>query len=174
MEDKFGSLTREDIIKLLNIKPPLVADMPDKKSQVQPNGIDLTIKEISMFSSAGTIAVDNKDRVLSSVSPLIFDGLDRLDLLPGCYLITCNEIVNLPRNIMALAYPRSSLLRCGVSVHTAVWDAGYSGRSQSQMVVYNPQGIRIYRNARFIQLVFFYLNKEVEEGYKGVFQGENT
>lgn len=148
--------------------------MPDKDSQVQPNGIDLTIKDVSMFSSAGTIPVDNKDRVLSSVSPLVFDGLDRLDLLPGCYLITCNEIVNLPRNIMALAYPRSSLLRCGVSVHTAIWDAGYSGRSQSLMVVYNPQGIRIYRNTRFIQLVFFYLSKEVDEGYKGVFQGENT
>ena len=174
MESKIGSLTREDIVKLLNVKPPLVADMPDKDNQIQPNGIDLTIKDVSMFSSAGTISVDNKNRVLSSVSPLVFDGLDRLDLLPGCYLITCNEIVNLPRNIMALAYPRSSLLRCGVSVHTAIWDAGYSGRSQSLMVVYNPQGIRIYRNARFIQLVFFQLSKEVEEGYKGIFQGENT
>ena len=174
MENKIGSLTREDIVKLLNVKPPLVADMPDKDNQIQPNGIDLTIKDVSMFSSAGTISVDNKNRVLSSVSPLVFDGLDRLDLLPGCYLITCNEIVNLPRNIMALAYPRSSLLRCGVSVHTAIWDAGYSGRSQSLMVVYNPQGIRIYRNARFIQLVFFQLSKEVEEGYKGIFQGENT
>ena len=148
--------------------------MPDRDNQVQPNGVDLTIKDVAMFSSAGTIPVDNKDRVLSSVSPLVFDGLDRLDLLPGCYLVTCNEIVNLPRNIMALAYPRSSLLRCGVSVHTAIWDAGYSGRSQSLMVVYNPQGIRIYRDTRFIQLVFFYLSKEVEEGYKGVFQNENT
>jgi dUTP pyrophosphatase len=174
MINKFGSLTREDIISLLKITPPLVADMPDRDNQVQPNGVDLTIKDVAMFSSAGTIPVDNKDRVLSSVSPLVFDGLDRLDLLPGCYLVTCNEIVNLPRNIMALAYPRSSLLRCGVSVHTAIWDAGYSGRSQSLMVVYNPQGIRIYRDTRFIQLVFFYLSKEVEEGYKGVFQNENT
>ncbi len=74
---------------------------------------------------------------------------------------------------MALARPRSSLLRCGVSVHTAVWDAGYSGRSQSLMVVYNPQGFKIHKNSRFMQLVFFYLNGEVTEGYKGIFQGEN-
>lgn len=174
MEEFFGSLTREDIIKLLDIKPPLVSDMPDRDNQVQPNGVDLTIKGISMFSSPGTIALQNKDRVLSSTSNLMYDGLGRLDLLPGCYLVTCNEIVNLPRNIMALAYPRSSLLRCGVSVHTAVWDAGYSGRSQSLMVVYNPQGFRINRNARFIQLVFFRLNNEVEEGYSGIFQRENT
>lgn len=174
MENNIGSLTREDIIELLHTKPPLVADMPDRDNQIQPNGIDLTIKEIAMFSTSGTIALDNKDRVLSAVSSLVFDGLDRLDLLPGCYLVTCNEIVNLPRNVMALAYPRSSLLRCGVSVHTAIWDAGYSGRSQSLMVVYNPQGVRIYKNARFIQLVFFYLNKDVEEGYRGIFQGENV
>jgi dUTP pyrophosphatase len=173
MEDNFGALTREDIIKLMHTKPPLVADMPGRDNQIQPNGVDLTIKDISMFSSVGTISLDNKDRVLSSVSNLVFDGLDRLDLLPGCYLVTCNEIVNLPRNVMALAYPRSSLIRCGVSVHTAIWDAGYSGRSQSLMVVYNPQGLRIYKNARFIQLVFFYLSKDVEEGYKGIFQGEN-
>lgn len=173
MTDYFGSLTREDIVRLLKIKPPLIADMPDKENQIQPNGVDLTIKEISLFSSAGTISAHNKDRVLSSVSNLVFDGMGRMDLLPGCYLVTCNEIVNLPRNIMALAYPRSSLLRCGVSVHTAVWDAGYSGRSQSLMVVYNPLGFRIYRNARFIQLVFFGLSKEVEEGYTGIFQGEN-
>jgi dUTP pyrophosphatase len=173
MDNKSGSLTREDIIRQLNIRPPLVADMPDRENQIQPNGIDLTIKEVSMFSSAGVIPVDNEHRVLSSTSSLVFDGLDRLDLLTGCYLVTCNEIVNLPRNIMAVAYPRSSLLRCGVSVHTAVWDAGYSGRSQSLMVVYNPLGIRIYRNSRFIQLVFFYLSKEVEEGYRGIFQGEN-
>jgi dUTP pyrophosphatase len=93
--------------------------------------------------------------------------------LPGCYLVTYNEVVNLPKNIMALATPRSSLLRCGVSIHSAVWDAGYSGRSQSLMVVYNPQGFRLYRNARIVQMVFFFLSREVPQGYQGVFQGEN-
>jgi dUTP pyrophosphatase len=74
---------------------------------------------------------------------------------------------------MALAMPRSSLLRCGVTVHTAVWDAGYSGRSQSLMVVYNPRGFRLQRNARIVQLVFFRLTQETE-GYQGIYQGENT
>jgi len=64
------------------------------------------------------------------------------------------------------------LLRCGVTVNTAVWDAGYSGRSQSLMVVYNPQGFRIQRNARIVQLVFLRLTHETE-GYRGVYQREN-
>lgn len=166
-------LTRENIVELLQVTPPLVESLTDVEQQLQPNGVDLTVKEVAMLSSPGCISTRNESRVLSVPSPLVFDGLGKLDLLPGPYLVTCNEIVNLPKNIMALAKPRSSLLRCGVSVHTAVWDAGYSGRSQSLMVVYNPQGFRIYKNARFIQLIFFHLAQEVSQGYQGIFQREN-
>ena len=158
---------------MLKAEPPLVENLRDVQQQVQPNGIDLTVKEVALFSSPGSLGLSNESRVLSSTSPLVFDGLGRLDLLPGCYLVTFNEVVNIPKNIMALATPRSSLLRCGVSVHNAVWDAGYSGRSQVLMVVYNQQGFRLHKDARIIQMVFFFLNHEVAEGYRGKFQGEN-
>ncbi len=166
-------LSKEDILEMLKATPPLVESLCDVQQQVQPNGVDLTVKEIALLSSPGSLNLRNEARVLSSTSPLVFDGLGGIDLLPGCYLVTHNEVVNLPKNIMALAMPRSSLLRCGVSIHNAVWDAGYSGRSQSLMVVYNSQGFRLYKNARVVQLVFFRLSHEVAEGYKGMFQGEN-
>jgi dUTP pyrophosphatase len=169
----FGVLSREDILKMLGGSPPLVENLCDTQQQVQPNGIDLTLKEVALFSSSGSLGTGNENRAVSSTSPLVFDGLGRVDLLPGCYLVTYNEVVNLPKNIMALAMPRSSLLRCGVSIHHAVWDAGYSGRSQSLMVVYNPQGFRLYRNARIVQMVFFILSREAAQGYQGMFQGEN-
>ena len=149
-------------------------NLSDIQQQVQPNGIDLTLKEIALFSSPGSLGYVNENRVISGSSPLVFDGLGRMELLPGCYLITYNEVVNIPKNIMALAWPRSSLLRCGVSIHNAVWDAGYSGRSQSLLVVYNQQGFRLHKDARIVQMVFFPLNREVTEGYRGMFQGENT
>jgi dUTP pyrophosphatase len=170
----FGIFSREDILKMLKASPPLLDNLVDIQQQVQPNGIDLTLKEIALLSSSGSLGLSNKSRALSSTSPLVFDGLGRIDLLPGCYLVTYNEVVNIPRNIIALATPRSSLLRCGVSIHSAVWDAGYSGRSQSLMVVYNPRGFRIYRNARIVQMVFFLLSREVSQGYQGIFQGENV
>ncbi|MFP3880396.1 MAG: deoxyuridine 5'-triphosphate nucleotidohydrolase [Dehalococcoidia bacterium] len=168
-----GVLSREDILKMLKASPPLVENLCDAQQQVQPNGIDLTLKEIALLSSPGGLGLNNESRVISTISPLVFDGLGRLDLLPGCYLVTYNEVVNLPRDIMALAAPRSSLLRCGVSIHSAVWDAGYSGRSQSLMVVYSPQGFRVHKNARIIQMVFFLLSRKVARGYGGIFQGEN-
>jgi len=167
-------LSREDILGLLKATPSLLENLHSVEEQVQPNGVDLSVKEVAVFSSPGTLSPQNETRVLSSVSPLVFDGLCGIDLLPGCYLITYNEVVNLPKDIMALAMPRSRILRCGVSVHTAVWDAGYSGRSQSLLVVYNPRGFRLHRDARIVQLVFFRLNREATEGYQGMFQRENV
>jgi dUTP pyrophosphatase len=169
----FGVLPREDILRMMRASPPLVENLCDAEQQVQPNGIDLTLKEVALLSSPGSLGPSNESRALSVTSSLVFDGLDRVDLLAGCYLVTYNEVVNLPKNIMALAMPRSSLLRCGVTINNAVWDAGYSGRSQSLMVVYNPQGFRLYRNARIVQMVFFLLSHEVAQGYQGLFQGEN-
>ena len=167
-----GVLSKKDIEKLQQHKPPLIEDMLDTEEQLQPNGVDLTLRGISMLQSSGKIAVNNSQRVVSDLAPLVFDGLGFIQLMPGIYSITFNEIVNLPRNVMALATPRSSLLRCGVTVNTAVWDAGYCGRSESLLVVYNPQGFRLQKNARIIQLVFFRLDNETE-GYNGKYQREN-
>jgi dUTP pyrophosphatase len=165
-------LSGQDIYCLLNRDPPLVEGWINLEAQLQANGFDLTLREVALPQSAGKITFDNSQRVVSELAPLVFDGLDSMELVPGTYIITYNEAVHLPKNIMALAKPRSSLLRCGVTVHTAVWDAGYSGRSQSLMVVYNPRGFRLERNARIVQLVFFELTGETE-GYRGTYQGEN-
>ncbi len=166
-------LSQQDIHRLLNCEASLIEGWINLEEQVQTNGFDLTLREVAMPHSAGRITVLNNQRQVSDLAPLVFDGMGFMNLMPGAYTITYNEVVNLPRDIMALAAPRSSLLRCGVTVNTAVWDAGYSGRSQSLMVVYNPQGFRVQRNARILQLVFFKLTQETE-GYQGVYQGENT
>ncbi len=165
-------LSKQDIYQLLSQKPPLVEGWINLEEQVQSNGFDLTVREVALFQSAGQITVMNSQRVVSDLAPLVFDRLGFIDLIPGPYIITYNEIVNMPKNVTALAAPRSSLLRCGVNVGTAVWDAGYSGRSQSLMVVHNPQGFRLQRNARVLQLVFLKLT-QATDGYRGAYQGEN-
>jgi len=165
-------LSKQDIYRLLQQQPPLIEGCVNLSEQVQPNGIDLTLREVALLQSPGRIATSNDQRRLSDLARLAFDGLDFIDLMPGAYIVSYNEIVHLPRDVMALARPRSSLLRCGVTINTAVWDAGYSGRSQSLMVVHNPHGVRLQRNARLMQLVFLQLTRETE-GYQGVYQGEN-
>jgi len=173
MTNKQGVLTRLDILQMQNRQPPLIADAVDLDEQLQPNGIDLTVREVAFFSSSGKISASNLGRELSALTRLDFGVDGGLDLLPGPYLITFNEVVTLPDCIMALGRPRSSLNRCGVSMHSAVWDAGYSGRSQSLLVVYNPHGFRLQKNARLMQLVFFYTTGGVDKGYSGKYQNEN-
>jgi len=165
-------LSGNEIRRLIADKPPLIEGWLDLEAQVQPNGFDLTLRDLAAMTSAGSITVDNRERKVSDLVPLAFDKKGNIELAAGIYMITYNEVVRLPKNIMALGRPRSSLLRCGVSVGTAVWDAGYSGRSQSLLVVYNPHGFRVQRNARLTQLVFFELSGETE-GYDGAYQGEN-
>jgi dUTP pyrophosphatase len=165
-------LSRQEIKRLLKQKPPLIEGYIDLEEQVQPNGVDLTLREIALLQSSGRITAQNDQRLVSDLSPLVFDGLGYIDLAPGAYIITYNEVVHLPKNIMALGRPRSSLLRCGVTVGTAVWDAGYEGRSQSLLVVYNHRGFRLQKNARVMQLIFMRLSEKTE-GYKGAYQGEN-
>jgi dUTP pyrophosphatase len=165
-------LSANDIRKLIDQDPPLVEGYLDLDIQVQPNGFDITLRDISLLKTPGLVAVSNTERVVSELSPLEFDGTGFINLESGIYSITYNEIVHLPNNVMALARPRSSLLRCGVTVGTAVWDAGYSGRSESLLNVYHPEGFRVQKNARIVQLVFFRLTEDTE-GYSGTYQNEN-
>jgi dUTP pyrophosphatase len=165
-------LSRQDIRRLLREKPPLIEGYIDLEEQVQPNGIDLTLRDIALIQSSGVIAAANDQRQVSELAPLVFDGMGYIDLVPGAYIITYNEVVHLPKDVMALGRPRSSLLRCGVTVGTAVWDAGYEGRSQSLLVVYNPRGFRLQKNARVMQLIFMRLSGKTQ-GYQGTYQGEN-
>ena len=166
-------LPKSEILRLIEQKPPLVEGFLDLNRQIQPNGFDLTLRDIVLFLNAGQMGADNADRRLPDVEPLVFGADGYIDLIPGSYLITYNEIVHLPVSIMALGRPRSSLLRCGVDIGTAVWDAGYSGRSQSLMVVHNKNGFRLQKNTRMLQLVFLTLTSPTD-GYSGKYQDENT
>jgi dUTP pyrophosphatase len=166
-------LSSAEIRALIGAEPPLFSDFGDLETQVQANGFDLRLDEVKRFVGPGSIGIDNADRVLPELESVEPDEQGWLQLVPGAYHITYAETVSLPKNLMALGRPRSSLGRSGVSLHTAVWDAGYSGRSTSLMVVYNPEGFQVQIGARVAQLVFIELTSEDAAGYQGIYQGEN-
>ena len=151
----------------------LVESMIDPKTQTQMCGMELTLQKIERFTSAGAVAFDNRERLLPQTEAIDFDSSGWIDLAAGSYLVTFNEIVNIPKELAALARARSTLLRSGASLETALWDPGYRGRSQSLLVVYNPHGLKLKKNARLMQLVFLRLGKEADKVYSGKYQGEN-
>lgn len=141
-------------------------------SQFQPAGIDVTLKSVLGFSDSGQIDFDNSERRVSGTKEIPFeDGWVRIPC--GSYKVIFNEYVKIPPDAAALCFPRSSLLRSGISLECAVWDPGYEGRSEALMVVSNPHGARLKKDARIGQLVFVKLSESAKELYNGVYKGEN-
>jgi len=166
-------LSKNELKELIMDNPPLVENLKDGELQVQPNGVELTLQEIRTIEGSGAVDFDNSKRRIPDSHLLGFDEEGWIHLAPGIYKVLFNEIVNIPRDLAALAMPRSSLIRCGATLETAVWDAGYRGRSECMLVVHNPDGFDLEKNARLMQLVFYHLHSEVKEGYTGRYQNEN-
>ena len=163
-----GVLDARSILQLIESPEPLLEGYLDLDLQLQPNGVDLTVSEVRQLTSAGEVAAGGEPASVSESRLLSFDDSGVIHLP----LVQLNEVVRLPQHITALARPRSSLLRSGASVHTGVWDAGYTGRSQILLAVHNPLGYRVARGARVVQMVFLGLSQSTD-GYSGRYQGEN-
>ena len=155
------------------IKDGLASDAVDAAAQTQVNGFELTVARVEAFYGAGRIGFDNADRALPSHKPLDWGRDGWLHLREGCYKIVFNEVVSIPLDMCAIARPRSSLTRMGATVETAVWDAGYRGRSEALLVVYNPAGLHLRKDARVVQLVFLKLDSP-QQGYSGQYMNENV
>jgi len=164
-------LSKKDIKDCLKNKPPLIEHMVDPRIQIQPNGIDLTVRSIERFVGPGNVDFDNSHRKLPGVEKLKFYSNGWLFLEPGAYNITFNEIVNIPLDLIGIAKPRSTLIRCGVTINTGFIDAGYYGHLQCLLVVDNTSGFYIKRHARVLQIAFIRLTGETT-GYNGRYQNE--
>ncbi|MHB9287204.1 deoxyuridine 5'-triphosphate nucleotidohydrolase [Halobacteriales archaeon Cl-PHB] len=138
-----------------------------RDSQVQPNGVDLTLGSVSEQVEPGRIEQGGKTvgerRELDAE-----DGVYHLD--PGGYVVGYADRIRIPENHVGFLYPRSSLLRNSCMLDTAVWDAGYEGRGEGLLEVYHP--IELEEGARIAQLV---LAEAAHEGtYEGSYQHERV
>lgn len=165
-------LSRDELRAALAADPPLVEGI-DIATQLQPNGIDLRVERVQRLTSAARLGSADAEREPAAREGVDADPEGWWDLDQGAYVITYQEKVNLPADLMALSRPRSSLLRSGVAIHSAIWDAGYCGRGEGLLAVMGRHGYRLQRGARIVQLVFFRLSRATE-GYAGRYQGENA
>jgi len=165
-------LSGDEILRL-GLVPGLDSIQADSPAALQPNGIDLSLEAVWRLAGRGALGRSNAERELPPREPLAFGTDDWLELPVGAYGIRYTEWVELPNDCGGLCFPRSSLLRMGVHVPTAVWDAGYAGRGEGLLEVSNPHGVRLQRGARIVQLVVFRLSAAARSGYAGSYQHEN-
>lgn len=145
---------------------------PNSELQLQPAGFDLSAAAVSRFCGNGTLDFTNARRALPDLEELAWpSGEDGLLLTPGAYLITYNEEIAVPADCAGIVLPRSSLMRCGAVLHSALWDPGYRGRGQGLLSVNVP--LRLHESARIGQFVLIALETATERLYQGVYQLEN-
>lgn len=114
----------------------LVRMYPEFKDDVQPAGIDLRCGELFHLRNSSDVGMyDNKKFLPKQVSVAtgkkqIKNGVlvDGWYLAPGAsYIISVDRKIKIPEGVAQLYYPRSSLLRGGVTLDTAVGDPGFNG-----------------------------------------------
>ena len=141
---------------------------PASPAQVQPNGVDLTLDAVFEQSGSGHVGRDGteigdrEERTPAGDPPTY-------SLSPGGYVVRYGETIHVPEGHVGFLYPRSSLLRNGCMLDTAVWDAGYEGRGEGLLEVYHE--VTIERDARVAQLVL--AEADHDDTYDGSYQGEN-
>ena len=139
--------------------------------QRQPNGVDLTVEAVFEPTTPGRIDTDGKrvgDR--REVAPESDDDDPLYRLPPGGYVVRYGEVIAVPEGHVGFVLPRSTLLRNGCTLETAVWDAGYEGRGEGLLQVHHELELR--PGARVGQFLLAAADHDGE--YDGDYQGENT
>ena len=157
----------EEILKLMKQNPSLIENVDEKN--IQPSGIDLRVKRIYRLRNGGFLGMDN--RMTPDVESVSERHGEKFKLEPNEFvLVETMEKVNMPKDITAIVLPRSSLFRCGVSLHTAVVDPGFVGTLTFGMKNLSEFSFEIEIGSKIGQIVFEEVKGNVKL-YDGKYQG---
>ncbi len=147
----------------------IIKEYIEAKTQTQIAGFDLTTKEVMELEDGGIIDFDNSERFIPNHKTINPED-NKWTLEPGGYLVRYNEIVEVPLDAIGLVLPRSSLMRIGATLCSAVWDPGYKGRGVGLLIV-NAR-ITLYKDSRIAQIIFINTKEKLNKGYSGTYQNE--
>ena len=135
------------------------------KAQV---GYDLTLKEVKQI--IGGAVFSDKTEVLPYLEVPTFDkeGRTIYTLSAGSYSLTFEQGVKLPSNKTAFIRHRSSILRCGATITSGVYDPGFEVDEMGGVLI-ATRPINIEKGARVAQIIIF--DNSEAELYDGQWQG---
>ncbi|WP_425605353.1 dCTP deaminase [Stenotrophomonas geniculata] len=132
-------------------------------------GVDLRLDKVHVISGGGELLVET--RRTSNSNSVDTDDAGCYTFMPGnWYLVTTVESMNLPANLAASIFPRSTLFRSGIALHSSVVPPGYTGTLTLGLSVGGGNGFVMQRFSRFCHLVL----AAVADGataYRGQWQG---
>jgi len=158
--------------------------------KVNPNGVDLTPKEVKVIprgykiylhgekrgyvapsEAKGKSVPGHKVRDLKEVVTPDEEGF--YDFLKGNLYELRFPKVSVPADCTGFAFPRSTVNRLGIiKLESAVFDSGYSG--EPTQTIFTPIDARVHKDEALIQLVFIRNESPAGDLYRGRYQGEKS
>ena len=137
---------------------------------VRENGLDLRVGgEYAIYAYEGVVV---KPCDLTDTKHLFrVVGAGEIVVPPRNFvLLTTEEYVKMPNDVIGFANLRSTLARYGLVIPPTVVDAGFEGNITIEIVNQSPNTIVLKRGMRFLHLVLAKTAGVAE--YRGVYQGQ--
>ena len=153
------------------------------KKDYQPSGMDLRLGKVYRIGRSksmpglydGRKILPKHKEVRKNVFTVYDDGkilkeIEGWELHPGtAYICEVDKQIKIGDNNAQFYLPRSSLLRAGVNVYTALGDLGYNGHLAFLVINHGVQDFFIEEGERFAQLIDFEV-RGGNESYNGDYQ----
>lgn len=142
----------------------------------QPSGLDLRVGRVFTFDNDFIAFLHEGEKQLPKQVEIPVGHLPEYALYDGWllephrpYMFEVQEKIKIGDNNAQFYLPRSSLLRAGVNVYTALGDLGYNGFLRFLVINHRRAPFFIQQGERFAQLVDFEV-RGGSESYDGDYQ----
>lgn len=146
----------------------------------QPSGMDLRLGNVFYLDAERDVeyGLINGEKILPEhkpIKPILMqiaenDYVAGWKLIPGqAYIVQVKGQIKIGENNAQFYLPRSTLLRAGVNVYTALGDLGYNGHLSFLIINHGPRPFFIQEGERFAQLIDFEV-RGGSESYDGDYQ----
>ena len=140
-------------------------------------GVDLRLGAIYRIVSGGAFIEADLGKRKGVKTKLLAEYKNRarkqieVIIKPGdYYLASTLEIINTPKDLMPLVFPRTSLFRAGLLLLNSKTDPGYKGTLTMGLKNLSDFDVKLQMGARICNIVFFKIEGSTV-GYRGQHQG---
>lgn len=135
-------------------------------------GFDLRIGEIYEIKGKGFLKTkERKTPKVKLIKKYKNNKKEKFILKPSkYYLIKTIEKLNLPKNVLALFTPRSTLFRSGIYIFGGQVPPGYKGELTMGIYNFHQENFELELGSRVIHIMFFKIEGKANP-YRGQWQG---
>jgi deoxycytidine triphosphate deaminase len=156
--------------------------------KINPNGVDLSPKDVKMIPrgykiylhgdergyiapSESRVRKGKKPKARDVKEPVSPDKEGFYDFVKGNLYELRFPKVTIPADCTGFAFPRSTVNRLGIiKLESAVFDSGYSG--EPTQTIFTPLDARVHKDEALVQLVFIRNESPAKYLYSGRYQNE--